>query len=88
MYGSTTILCTMYLERRWDCLLNFSILILFALMCTQSPYNFTKVIKYQTFQTPFYNGFELMANILFSFKTNFGLRSIQIYQTVAILEGN
>ena len=27
----------MYLERRWDCLGNFSIMILNALMCAQIP---------------------------------------------------
>ena len=71
-----TILCTVYLERRWNCLGNFSTIILIALMCARIPSssdNFKRVIKYQTFQTPFfYSGLESGANILFSFKTNFG----------------
>ena len=53
-----------------------------------SPDDFKRVItsKYQTFQTPFYNGFDSVTNNLFSFVTNFGLRSIQSYQTVAIIK--
>ena len=31
----------------------------------------SKVIKYQTFQTSFYSGFESVANIIFSLDTNF-----------------
>ena len=52
-----------YLERR------------FALMFTiipSNPHNFERVIKYQTFQTPFYSGFESVKGIVFSFETNFG----------------
>ena len=66
-------------------------MILIALTCAQippSPDNFKRVIKYQTFQTPFCRGFESMANILFSFGTNFGYRSIQSDQTIAIIKGN
>ena len=50
-------------------------MILNALMCAQilsSPDNFSGVITYRTFQTPFYGGFESVANIAFSFETNFG----------------
>ena len=68
------ILCTVYLERHWDCLRNFFITILIALMCARispSPDNFKSVIKNQTFQTPFYSGFESAANIIFSFEANF-----------------
>ena len=83
------ILCTVYLEHRWDCLSNLSIMI--ALMCVQippSPDNFKRAIEYQIFQTPFYNGFESVANIVFSFETNFGWGPIQSYQTVATSKGN
>ena len=69
------IVCTVYLELRRDCLSNFCIMILIALMCTQippSPDNFKRLIKYQTFQTPFHNSFESMANIVFLLETNFG----------------
>ena len=34
--------------------------------------DFKRVIKYQTFQTPFYSDFESVANNIFSFVTNFG----------------
>ena len=37
-----------------------------------SPDNFKRVIKYQTSHTPFYSGFESVANIVFSFETSFG----------------
>ena len=43
-----SILCTVYLERRWDCHWNFSILILIASVCARtplSPDNFKRVIK-------------------------------------------
>ena len=53
-----------------------------------SPDNFKRVIKYETFQTPSCNGFESAANIVLSFETNFGQRSIQSYQTVAIIKGD
>ena len=36
------------------------------------PDNFKMVIKYQTFHTSFYAGFESVANIVFSFDTNLG----------------
>ena len=52
-----------------------------ALMCAripQSPDNLKGVIEDQTFQTPFYSDFELVAKIIFSFVTNFGSRSIQV----------
>ena len=65
-------------------------MILIALMWHRippGPDNFKKVIKYLTFKNPFYCDFESVANILFSFKTNFGQRSIQSYQTVAIVKG-
>ena len=67
----------MYLEFGWDLLLNFSITILIALMwarISSGPDNFKRAIKYQTLQVPFYNGFETVANIAFSFETNFGWR--------------
>ena len=63
-------------------------MILIALMFTgisPSPDNFKRVIRYETFQTPFNSSFESMANIVFSFETNFGQRSIQSYQTVAMI---
>ena len=63
-------------------------MIFIALMCDQiplSPDNFKRIFKCQTFQTPFYSGFELAANIIFSFETDFGQRSIQGYLTVAII---
>ena len=44
-------------------------------MCAQippSPDNFKRLIKYQTFHTPFYDDFELMTNIVFPFETSFG----------------
>ena len=62
-------------------------MIMIALMCTRippSPDNLKKVIKYQTFQTPFYSGFESIVNIVFSFEANFGQGFIQSYQTVAM----
>ena len=40
------------------------------------------------FQTPFCSEFESVANTVFLFETNFGWRSNQGYQAVAILEGN
>ena len=43
-----TIPCTVYLERHWDCLWNFSIMILIALMCARispSPDNFKRIIN-------------------------------------------
>ena len=49
------------------------------------PDNFKRVIKYQT---SFYSGFESVTNIVFSFETNFGWRSTQSYQTLAIIKGN
>ena len=52
------------------------------------PDNFKRVIKYQIFQTSFHGGFESVANIIFLFKTNVGLRSFQSYQTVIIIKGN
>ena len=64
---------------------------LIALMCARiplSPDNFKRFFKHQTFQTPFYSGFESVANILFSFETNFRKRSIQSDQTIAIIKGN
>ena len=54
----------------------------------QSPDNLKGVIEDQTFQTPFYSAFELVAKIVFSFVTNFGQRSIQSDQIVAIIMGN
>ena len=66
-------------------------MIFIALMCTPIPPNpviSKKVIKYQNFQTPFYSGFVSVENILFSFETDFGWRSIQSYQTVAIIKRN
>ena len=44
--------------------------------------------KYQTSHTPFYSGFESVANIVFSFETSFWQRSIQSHLTVAITKGN
>ena len=83
-----------YLERHLDCLRNVSIMILMmifiALMCTRippSPYNFKRVIKYQTFQTPFLVTLSV-TNIAFWVETNFGSRSIQSNQTVAIMKGD
>ena len=64
-------------------------MILIALICAQippGPDKFKRVIKYQTFQTSFHSGFESLANIVFSFETNFGQRSIQSYQIVAIIK--
>ena len=74
---SVTVVCMVYLELRWDFFSNFTInMILIALMCARipsGPDNFKRIIKYQTVQTLFY---ESIANIVFSFKTNFGWRSI------------
>ena len=64
-------------------------MILIALMWTRipsGPDNFKRIIKYQTFQTSFYGGFKSVANIVFSFETNLEWRSIQSYQTVAIIK--
>ena len=49
-------------------------MILIALMWAQissGPDNFKRVIKYQTFWTSFYDGFESVAKIAFSFETYF-----------------
>ena len=65
-------------------------MILIALMWARmppGPDNFRRVIKYQTFKTSFHCDFESVANIVFSFETNFGWRSVQSYQTVAIITG-
>ena len=62
-------------ELRWNCLSNLSVMILFALMWARippGPDNFKRVIEYQTFKTSFYCDFESVANIVFSFETNFG----------------
>ena len=61
-------------------------MILIALMWARSspgPDNFKRVIKCQTSKTSFYCDFESVANIVFSFATNFGWRSIQNYQAAA-----
>ena len=50
-------------------------MILIALMWAQiplAPDNFQRVVKYQTLKTSFYCDFESVANIVFSFETNFG----------------
>ena len=65
-------------------------MILIALMWARilpGPDNFKRVIKYQTFKNSFYCDFESVANIVFSFEIKFGWRSIQSYQTVAIIKG-
>ena len=57
-------------------------MILTALMCAgipPSPDNFKRLNKYRT---PFYCGFESVANSVFAFETNFVYRSIQSYQTI------
>ena len=49
-------------------------MILIALMRARTPPstdNSKRVIKYQTFQTPFYSSFESVENIVFSFDTNY-----------------
>ena len=64
---------------------------LIALVCARipsGPDTFKRVIKYQTFQISFQGCFESVANIVFSCQTNFGLRSIQSYPSVAIIKGN
>ena len=66
-------------------------MILIALMWTlipPSPDHFKSVNKYQNFQTPFYNSIESVANIVYSFQTNSGWKSVQKYQTVAIIKDN
>ena len=66
-------------------------MILIALMCARvplSPYNFRRDIKYQTFQMPFYSSFESVANIVFSFNSNYYIESIQSCQTVAMIKSN
>ena len=50
-------------------------MILIALMWARilpGPDNFKRVIRFQTFETPLYGGFESVANIVFPFETNFG----------------
>ena len=87
IFGTPCVLCTVYLERPWDCLGNFSIIIFIALMracIPQSPDNFKRVIKYQTSHTPFYSRFKSVANIVSSFETSFRQRSIKSHLTVAI----
>ena len=54
-------------------------MILIALMWARilsGPDNFKRVIKFQTFRTSFYSGLESVANIVFSFETDFGWGSI------------
>ena len=56
-------------------------MILIALMWARipsGPDNFKSVIQYQTSRTSFYDGFELEANIVFSFETSFGWREIHL----------
>ena len=58
-------------------------MILIALMWARilpDPDTFKRVIKYHTFKT--YCDFESVANIVFSFETNFGSRSIQSIQSI------
>ena len=88
----------MYLELLRELLWNIFIMILIAFMWGRTPSgpdHFKRVIKYQTLRSSFYGGFESAANITlngsppkFSLKINFGWRSIQSYQTVAIIKGN
>ena len=66
-------------------------MILIALMCARIPPGFDNVKRftnYQTFQTPFYSGFESTANIVFPFETDFGQTSCQGHHTVATIKGN
>ena len=66
-------------------------MILISLTCNRippSPDNFKRVVKYQTFQMPFNSSYESVANIIFLFEINFEMRSIQSYQTVAVIKGS
>ena len=48
-------------------------MILVGLMCVRIPPSPDNFKRYQTFQMPFCNGFESMANIVFPFETNLGI---------------
>ena len=66
-------------------------MILIASICARislSPDNCKRVVKYQFSQPLFYSGLESVAKTVFSFETDLGKKSIQSYQTVAVIWGS